>query len=289
MDLQIVVSSVALAFVFMWVQFLYWEMPYRVWVTSAVIVGLTTATVMNWVISWAPGFGLASQILIECGIIVLISGTALMVYFFRDPERVPPEEEGVILSPADGKVIYVKKVEEENHFVSIKAGTRYPLEELLQAQWPFRGGHLIGIEMNVLDVHVNRAPMGGRVTLCKKIKGGFPGLGKANAEVRSQRAAILIDDGNVLVGVVLIASRFVRGIVSYVKDGQQVAIGQRIGMIRFGSQVDLVIPDCIDYEITVKPGQVVRAGLTVMARYGEKISSQSIHVGQAISYKEIQR
>jgi len=282
MDLQIVVSSVALAFVFMWFQFLYWEMPYRVWVTSAVVVSLTTATVMNWIISWAPGLGLAPQILIECGLIVLIAGAALMVYFFRDPERVPPEEDGVILSPADGNVIYVKKVEEENHFVSIKAGTRYPLEELLQAQWPFRGGHLIGIEMKVLDVHVNRAPMGGRVTLSKKIKGGFPGLGKANAEVRSQRAAILIDDGNFLVGVVQIASRFVRGIVTYVKEGQQVAIGERIGMIRFGSQVDLVIPDSVEYEITVKPGQIVRAGSTVMARYGEKISYQSVSVGEEI-------
>ena len=288
MDLQIVVSSVALAFVFMWVQFLYWEMPQRVWVTAALIIGLTTATVMSWIISWAPGLGVTSQILIECALIVLIAGIALMVYFFRDPERVVPEEDGVILSPADGKVIYVKKVEEENHFVSIKAGTRYPLEELLQTQWPFRGGHLIGIEMNVLDVHVNRAPIRGRVTFCKKIKGGFPGLGKQNAEIRSQRAAMVIDDGNILLGVVLIASRFVRGIVSYVKEGQQVAIGERIGMIRFGSQVDLAIPDSIDYKITVKPGQVVRAGVTVMARYGEEMSSQSTHVGQAISYKEIQ-
>jgi len=282
MDLQILVSSLALSFVFMWVQALYWEMPHRVWVTSAVIIGLSAATAVNVIVSWAPGLGLVSQIFIECGLIVLFAGAALMMYFFRDPERVPPEEEGVVLSPADGKVVYVKRIEEESHFVSIKAGTRYPLEELLQAKWPFRGGRLIGIEMNVLDVHVNRAPIEGRVTLCKKIDGGFPGLGKKNAEVRSQRAATLIDNGKVLVGVVQIASRFVRGIVSYVKEGQQVAIGERIGMIRFGSQVDLAIPDSVDYEITVDTGQVVRAGVTVMARYGERSSPSLKGSGQEV-------
>jgi phosphatidylserine decarboxylase len=276
MDLQIVVSSVTLAFVFMWVQSLYWAMPYRVWVTSALIIGLTTATVMSLIVSWAPGLGRIFQILIECGLIVIISGAAMMLYFFRDPERIPPEEDGVILSPADGRVIYVKKVEGESHFVSIKAGTRYPLEELIQTQWPSRGGHLIGIEMNVLDVHVNRAPIAGRIALCKKIKGGFPGLGKPNAEVRSQRAVIVIDAGNVMVGVVQIASRFVRGIVSFVKEGQQVAMGERIGMIRFGSQVDLAIPDSVDYEIVVEPGHVVRAGLTVLARYGQGIHRTSL-------------
>ena len=287
MDLQIVIFSIVLAFIFMWVQSLYWEIGYRVWVTAALIIGLSTAAVVNWITSWAPGIGLFPQILIEGGVIVVMAGAALMVYFFRDPERIPLEEDGVIISPADGKVIYVRKVEEENHFVSIKAGTRYSLEELLQTQWPFRGGHLIGIEMNVLDVHVNRAPIGGSVVLCKSIKGGFPGLGKANAEIRSQRAAILIDDGNVLVGVVQIASRFVRGIVSYVKEGQQVAIGQRIGMIRFGSQVDLVIPDSVDYEIVIKPGQVVRAGVTVVAKYGQEAGS-SAHMlhGQLVTRRQ---
>jgi len=276
MDFQITVSSVALALIFMWVQSLYWAIPYRVWVTSALIIGLLTATAMNLIVSWAPGLGMIWLIVIEGGLIVVIAGAALMLYFFRDPERIPPEEDGVILSPADGRVIYVKKVEGESHFVSIKAGTRYPLEELIQTQWPSRGGHLIGIEMNVLDVHVNRAPIAGRITLCKKIQGGFPGLGKQNAEIRSQRAVILIDAGNVSVAVVQIASRFVRGIVSYVKEGQEVAIGERIGMIRFGSQVDLAVPDSVDYAIAVEPGQVVRAGQTVLARYGQGIRRDSL-------------
>jgi phosphatidylserine decarboxylase len=272
MNLQIVISSIALALLFTWVQSLYWKIGHRVWITAAVVVGLTTATIVGWIISWAPGLGLVSQILIQSAVIGGMTAVAVLIWFFRDPKRVPPEKDGVILSPADGKVVYVKQVEDETHFVSIKAGTRYSLQELLQVQWPFRGGHLVGIEMNVLDVHVNRAPIGGQVLLCKSIKGGFPGLGKPNAEIKSQRAATLIQNGNMLIGVVQIASRFVRGIVSYVKEGQEVTIGQRIGMIRFGSQVDVAIPDSVDCEIAVKEGQVVRAGLTVIARCGQKIS-----------------
>jgi phosphatidylserine decarboxylase len=199
--------------------------------------------------------------------VVVTAVAALMFFFFRDPERIPPDEDGAILSPADGKVIYVRRIEPGSHFVSIKAGTKYPLEELLQTEWPYRGGLLIGIEMNVLDVHVNRAPIAGRVTLARMIKGGFPGLGKPNAEVRSQRAAILIKGGDVLVGVVLIASRFVRGIVPYVKESQEVALGERIGMIRFGSQVDLAIPDSVACVVAVEPGQSVKAGQTILARY----------------------
>ncbi len=267
MDLIILIFSMVLSLAFMCVQSLYWEIRYRVWITTALIIGLITAVTVNLTTSWVPGLGLFSQILIECGLIILISVATVLTWFFRDPERVSPEKDGVILCPADGKIIYVKEVENESHFVSIKAGTRYSLEELFQTKWPFRGGHLIGIEMNVLDVHVNRAPIEGQVVHSKKIKGGFPGLGKPNAEIRSQRGATIIENGKMSVGVVQIASRFVRGIVSYVKESQQVTIGQRIGMIRFGSQVDLAIPDSVDYEIVVKPGQIVRAGLTVIARY----------------------
>lgn len=276
MELQIVVSSLALAFVFMWIQSLYWAMPMRVWVTSALVIGLTTATAMALIVGWAPGLAALARLVIEGVLVAITSVAALMLFFFRDPERIPPEEDGVILSPADGRVIYVKKVEPGSHFVTIKAGTKYPLEELLQNPWPSQGGHLIGIEMNVLDVHVNRAPVAGRVILCKVIKGGYPGLGKPNAEVRSQRAVTLIDDGKISVAVVQIASRFVRGIVSYVKEGQEVALGERIGMIRFGSQVDLAIPDSVAYAVAVEPGQAVKAGQTVLARFGQGLRQESL-------------
>jgi len=267
MKLQIVISSNVLALLFVWVQSLYWKIRYRVWITSGLVIGISTAAVVSWITSRASNIGLIPQLLVEGALICVLAALALLTWFFRDPKRVPPERDGVILSPADGKVIYLKKVEDESHFVSIKAGTRYSLEELFQTRWPFLGGYLIGIEMNVLDVHVNRAPIDGRVVFLKSIKGGFPGLGKPNAEVRSQRTAVIFGNEKIMIGVVQIASRFVRGIVSYVKENQQVQIGQRFGMIRFGSQVDLAIPDGVDCQITVEPGQTVRAGLTVMGRY----------------------
>ena len=90
------------------------------------------------------------------------------------------------------------------------------------------------------------------------------------------------------IGVVQIASRFVRGIVSYVKESQPVEIGQRFGMIRFGSQVDLVIPDLEDCQIVVTPGQKVSAGVTVIARYGQGLPS-SIPAERELATKEIKR
>lgn len=282
MELSIIFTSISLAIAFMWLQSLYWEISHKVWITTALIIGLATAAIVNWISLWAPDLDQIYLILIECALIGIIAVAALLTWFFRDPERIPPEKDGVILSPADGKVIYVKKIEEESHFVSIKAGTRYSLEELFQTKWPYRGGYLIGIEMNVLDVHVNRAPTGGKIVHRKIIKGGFPGLGKPNAEIRSQRGVIIIDNGNILVAVVQIASRFVRGIVSYVKEKQKVQIGQRIGMIRFGSQVDLAIPEIADCKFAVEPGQIVRAGLTVLARYGLRNSQNPAYNKQTL-------
>jgi phosphatidylserine decarboxylase len=273
----------------MWIQSLYWEIRYGIWITAGMIIGLSTAAVMTWMILWTPDLSPVLTLLIEVVLIVVMATAALLIWFFRDPERFPPETDGVILSPADGKVIYVRELEDESHFVSVKAGTRYPLDELLQDPWPFKGGYLIGIEMNVLDVHVNRTPISGRVVLNKRIKGGFPGLGKPNTEIRSQRAVTIVDDGNILLGVVQIASRFVRGIVSYVKEGQQVQIGQRIGMIRFGSQVDLAIPDQVECQIAVRPGQTVRAGITIMARYGKKALPLSAPADKELAARDVKR
>jgi phosphatidylserine decarboxylase len=272
LELQIVISTLILALILMWVQSLYWEIRYRVWVPAALVIGLVTATLVYIIASWRPNLSLVPLLFIEAGLIAIVAAAVLFLWFFRDPERIPPEKDGVILSPADGKIIYVKKIEEGNHFVSVKAGTRFQLDELLKAPWPFKGGYLIGIEMNVLDVHVNRAPVGGRVVLRQRVAGKFPGLGKPNAEVRSERFTTVIDNGKIQVGVVQIASRFVRRIVSYVREGQPVQPGQRIGMIRFGSQVDLVIPSLGDCQIAVEPGVTVRAGLTVIARYSQEVT-----------------
>jgi len=274
-ELQIIVSSVLLALLFMGVQSIYWGVKYKVWIPAAVLTGVATAAVMYGITSWRPNLGLAPMLSLECVFIVVITAVVILTWFFRDPPRVSMERDGVVLSPADGRIIYVKKVEDESHIVSVKAGTRFPLDELLQTQWPFKGGYLIGINMNVMDVHVNRSPIEGKVVLRKRVEGKFPGLGKPNAEIRSERVTIVIDNGKIKVAVVQIASRFVRRIVSYVKEDQPVQLGQRIGMIRFGSQVDLVIPNLEDFQIVVKPSTTVQAGVTVIARYGQPVTPSS--------------
>jgi phosphatidylserine decarboxylase len=271
--LGIYISSIVLAFAIIGVQSIYWKFKYIVWIPCALVIGLATGAIVNIIDSRLPDLSWILLFLLEGIFVCALLAAAVLLWFFRDPQRVPQEKNAVVLSPADGKIIYVKKIEEESHLVSIKAGTRFPLDELMQAPWPFRGGYLIGIEMNVMDVHVNRAPIEGRIVLRKRVEGKFPGLGKPNAEIRSERFTTVIDNGNMQVGVVQIASRFVRRIVSYVKEDQHVQLAQRIGMIRFGSQVDVVIPDLEGCQITVEPGMIVRAGLTVISRYRQNSRS----------------
>ena len=128
-------------------------------------------------------------------------------------------------------------------------------------------GILIGIAMNFLDVHVNRSPIGGRVSLLKHIKGLFISLKKKEAVIQNERVLTIIDNRSIKIGIVQIASRLVRKITPYIKEGQEVRKGQRIGMIRFGSQVDLCLPDLPSLRLNVSPGDKVKAGVSVVATF----------------------
>jgi phosphatidylserine decarboxylase len=122
--------------------------------------------------------------------------------------------------------------------------------------------------MNILNVHVNRSPIDGKIVLQKYIKGSFLSLRRPEAETCNERVTTIIDNGQFKIAMIQIASRLVRRIVSYLKEGDMVAIGQRIGMIAFGSQVDVAIPQLENLKITVKPGDRVRAGVSIVARHG---------------------
>jgi phosphatidylserine decarboxylase len=124
---------------------------------------------------------------------------------------------------------------------------------------------VIGIAMSFLDVHVQRAPIAGRITFQQHIPGRFASLRRPEAVFENERTTTLFERGGLQVATVQIASRLVRRIVSFVKVGQDVALGQRFGAIRFGSQVDLVLPVVDSVRIVVRPGQRVRAGTTVLA------------------------
>jgi phosphatidylserine decarboxylase len=210
---------------------------------------------------------LALTIIVEFIFIVLIAALAAVYRFYRDPDRVPPEIDKVILAPADGKITYIRPIRQNTVLTSTKGRRSFKLTEITSCDVLPEAAYLIGIEMNLLNVHVNRSPIAGRIVFQKHIQGRFMSLGKPEAEVINERVSTVLDNGAFRVGVVQIASRLVRQIVSYLREGDSVAIGQRLGMIRFGSQVDVIIPRIKNLAIVVQLGDTVKAGLTVLARH----------------------
>ena len=191
----------------------------------------------------------------------------MLLHFFRDPERKDPSIENGLVSPADGTVIYVKRIEACKVPVPEKKKRRMELTELTGTGGAVVSGYHVGIEMNILNVHVNRAPAAGRVTFQKHIPGRFLSLRDPYAPFRNERLSTVIETGRFSVTVIQIASRLVRRIVSYIDLEERVSRGQRIGMIKFGSQVDLIIPDVPGLTIAASAGDAVIAGETVIATY----------------------
>ena len=198
------------------------------------IAGFAAATLVLFLI-WAPlgwiGLGL----------------TVWCYYFFRDPPRVTPDRAGLVVSPADGVVSGV--------------GPAAPPEELgLGAQPRIR----ISVFMDVFNCHVNRAPAGGTVTRIAYRPGKFvnAALDKASADNERNGLVIALDDGREI-GVVQIAGLVARRILCEVSEGAALQTGARFGMIRFGSRLDVYLPDGV--APLVAEGQTTVAGETVIA------------------------
>jgi len=199
-------------------------------------------------------------------LIPLVAAFVFLAYrFYRDPERAAPDREDVIISPADGEVIYVRESRGGRLPVATKHGRSCALQELTKTPLQCEDTAVIGISMSFLDVHVNRAPIAGRVAFQRHFPGCFGSLRRADMVFQNERTTTIIERGDLQVAVVQIASRLVRQIVSFVSEGQAVALGQRIGMIRLGSQVDIVLPARPDICVTVQPGERVRAGQSILA------------------------
>ena len=212
------------------------------------------------------------NVLIRAGLVWLMTLVAMFAFlayrFYRDRERTISNRNDVIVSPADGKVIYIRESHEGLLPVSTKYGQAYPLQELTKSAFYSQEAVVIGISMNFLDVHVNRAPIAGRITLHRHFPGRFGSLRRPEMVFENERATTLIErDEQLQIAVVQIASRLVRQIATFVREGQDVELGQRIGAIRFGSQVDLVLPICQDLKIRVQPGELVKAGQSVIATF----------------------
>jgi phosphatidylserine decarboxylase len=177
----------------------------------------------------------------------VVSG-GFFAYFFRDPERDIPSEPGVIVSPADGVVVRVDEID-ENEF--LKTSARY-----------------VAIFMNVFDVHVNRSPVAGTVTEMRHRAGEYKAASRDDAASRNEQQALLLENAaGRQVLVVQIAGLLARRIIAFVKPGQTLARGERLGLICFGSRVDLYLPG--DSQVQVKTGDRVKAGSSIIGRWHE--------------------
>jgi len=167
---------------------------------------------------------------------------AFVVQFFRDPPRPVPTEAGVVLSPADGRIVKIEK---------------------LRDPYADREALLISVFMNVFNVHSNRASVDGTVKSVQYFPGAFVNADLDKASTENERNAVVIDAGGQTVTLVQVAGLIARRILCYVKPGDVLARGDRYGFIRFGSRVDVYLP--VDAVARVAPGDVVSATSTILA------------------------
>lgn len=166
------------------------------------------------------------------------------VYFFRDPERIPPDRPNVVVAPADGTILAITTVDEKE-YLGEKANE-------------------VSIFLSVFDVHVNRVPISGNVEFCRYQPGTYyPAFSEKASQ--NEQTVIGITDGKLKIVVRQVAGILARRIVCYLKPGMAVERGKRFGMIKFGSRTDLVLP--LKVTIHVQPKQHVKAGETIIGTY----------------------
>jgi phosphatidylserine decarboxylase len=205
------------------------------------------------------------------------------VWFYRDPKRLPPSQPGIIVSPADGQVIYKKKVV-DGKVISEKLGRPIEISEISKEDVKIKEGWLVGVYMSPLDVHFNYAPINGQISriIHTQAKVNLPmvdfweylkltylrkavNLFAKKFHFQNERNTIFLD-GDVKLVMVEIADKFVNKINCFVKEGDLVKIGQKVSFIERGSQVDLLILKK-DIDFKVKVGQQVYGGKTIIAQY----------------------
>ncbi len=210
------------------------------------------------------GFALASLILFwlwaPLGWVGCVA-TLWCVYFFRDPPRITPARDGLIVAPADGRISQI--------------ASAAPPPELGLGNSPLIR---VSIFMSVFDCHINRSPLSGRIERMHYRPGAFlsADIDKAS-EDNERNALVLATAGGVRIVVVQIAGLIARRIVKFVQEGQSVVVGERIGMIRFGSRVDVYLPDGV--RPLVGEGQIAIAGETVIADLQAREAGRNFRIG----------
>lgn len=196
-----------------------------------------------WYLLGAELFGLAALFLWNWRIALFFFSAGLFfAYFFRDPERGGVYSECDILAPADGKIVEISKVYED----------RYLKKEVTR----------ISIYLSLWDVHITRSPIAGRITFIKHTPGKFHAAHLKNAPRENENNLIGIQNNSMNLLVRQIAGTLARRIVCYCKIGEAAAQGQRLGIIQFGSRVEIYLPAHI--RVHVKPGTRLKAGKTIV-------------------------
>ncbi len=185
---------------------------------------------------------------------LLVLVTIWVATFFRDPIRTTPQDPALVVAPADGLITMITQVAAPPELASSMTGASFTR---------------VSIFMSVFDVHINRSPIAGRVAKVAYVPGKFlnADLDKASDDNERQHFLVTRDDG-VSIGFTQIAGLVARRIMAFVKEGDVVEAGERIGLIRFGSRVDVYLPDGTSPQVLL--GQRTIAGETVLATIGQQ-------------------
>ena len=209
------------------------------------VLGLAFVSIEVLALILIPEKAWALGLVIGC---VWIVGAAFVLYFFRDAKPRPPCEHGVILSPAHGTIDYID-TSTETHFMN----------------GPVRR---ISIYLSLLNVHVQHAPVSGSVEVLQHFPGRWSRAIRRDSSLRNEHLLVGLSFGaGRTMAVRMISGIWVRRIVPWIVCGQQVVRGERIGLIRFGSRVDVFLP--LHAQVNVQPGDKVHGGETILARFEE--------------------
>lgn len=223
----------------------------RVGLAELIVIGggtLLVALVLFWIALKIPSTGVRVVILLVALALAVVAG--LVAWFFRNPQRDVPIGAGLVVSPADGKVVSVEEI---------------PADE-------FSGGPAIriGIFLSIFDVHINRSPVRSRVIGLRYRPGKMLNALRPESARENERLEVRIEGEDAphrRMTVCQITGQFARRIVCWVKPGDVLEGGAQFGMIKLGSRTELVLPCETGLEITVKAGEKIRAGSTIVARY----------------------
>lgn len=217
---------------------------------SACLLSGVAASILLWIIRLAGSSVAVTLASVFFGISLLL--VFFMTFFFRDPDRVTPAGEGLFVSPADGKVIGIRDITDRQYIGA----------EAIE----------ISIFMSPLDVHVNRSPCDGRVVAVRYSPGIFMAAYKDDSSIRNENIVMILDTGQGKVLVRQVAGFVARRAVCRAKEGTVLKRGERYGIIKFSSRLDVYLPKYAEIKVTL--GDRVKAGETVIATTKKAVDSR---------------